>query len=211
MTDTSSITSSSPNQNTETIDEQLTQQLMLSEQEQLIQVDTHNVVLGSVGKVTAHQGAGVLHRAFSAFLFDNLGRVLIAKRSASKPLWPLFWSDSCSSHQWFPDETAVHSAYRRIPFELGVTLSESANLQAIFAYEYHATYSPSWSENEINSIIIGRYDGACAPNAREVAEYVWLEPEQVSELLNTKPEQCAPWFKIAWDGLLERGSCLPPL
>lgn len=184
---------------------------MIAEDEQLIQIDSQNAVIGSVGKVAAHQGKGVLHRAFTAFLFDEAGWVLVTKRSEHKPLWPEFWDGACSSHQWFPDESAVEAATRRIPFELGITLDEKMILEEVFSYEYHAVFSDEWSENEINSIVVGTYTGECQPNKREVAAYEWLSPADVTARLQATSPSFAPWFQYAWDGLLERGRISLPL
>lgn len=180
-------------------------QRMQTQQELLIQVDAHNSVIGSVGKIEAHRGKGLLHRAFTAFLFDEKGRILLTQRSDSKPLWPGYWDAACSSHQWFPEETAAAAANRRIPFELGIELPQPSNLQELFSSEYHAVYSSEWSENEINSIVVGTYTGECKLNPKEVREYRWLTRVEVSDQLNSVPSNFAPWFPIAWEGLRERG------
>ncbi len=184
---------------------------MHQENEQLIQINVANEVVGSVGKITAHQGQGVLHRALTAFLFDDAGRILVTKRSTSKPLWPEYWDAACSSHQWYPAETAVEAATRRIPFELGITLDSTAGLEELFSYEYHAVYSLEWSENEINSIVVGTFTGECQLNEKEVAEFEWLTPSEVVAKLNAGPPLFAPWFRLAWDGLLERNRIILPL
>lgn len=179
-------------------------QIMQSQQEQLIQVDSNNVIIGSVGKIAAHQGGGILHRAFTAFLFDDKGNTLITKRSVTKPLWPDFWDGACSSHQWFPDESAAQAAVRRIPFELGINLDRKTVLTEYFTYEYHVVYSPEWSENEINSIVVGSYTGECTPNSNEVAAYEWVEPSVIAARLKATSSFFAPWFKMAWEGMLAR-------
>ena len=199
---------------------------METDADQLIEVDDNNTVVGQIGKIAAHQGKGVLHRAFTCFLFDENGWVLVTQRAAAKPLWPLYWDAACSSHQWFPQETALEAARRRIPFELGIQLDQSEptreanqselkdqpislNLKELFSYEYHAVYSKEASENEINSIVVGTYDGECQLNEHEVAQYQWLSPTAVVKQLEETPATFAPWFKLAWDGLIEHGWVKP--
>ena len=74
--------------------------------ENLILVDEEDRVIGHEEKERCHDGAGKLHRAFSVFLFDGRGRMLIQRRSAAKRLWPLFWSNSCCSHPRQGEEIA---------------------------------------------------------------------------------------------------------
>ena len=93
--------------------------------EPLIVVDEDNNVLGYQPKADVHAGDGILHRAFSVFLFDDEGRVLIQKRAASKPLWPGFWANACCSHPR-RGETEAEAAVRRITEELGIEAAPPA-------------------------------------------------------------------------------------
>ena len=75
-----------------------TARIVSSEDEALILVDTDDTAIGSMSKAECHDGAGILHRAFSVFLFDEHGRLLLQQRAAGKRLWPLYWSNTCCSH-----------------------------------------------------------------------------------------------------------------
>src|SRR5690606_31678479 len=126
-------------------------QKMLKNEEQILRVDSSDTVLGTVGKVEAHRFPGTLHRAFTIFLFDENGRVLLTQRSQQKPLWPGWWDAACSSHQW-ENESDESACWRRLPFEIGVQQDQVRDLQYRFSYEYHVVYNDEWAENEVNHI-----------------------------------------------------------
>lgn len=179
-------------------------QKMKNEAELLIAVDSNTTPLFPVEKFTAHRGAGQLHRAVTVFLFNEQGQTLVTQRSAKKPLWPLWWDAACSTHQWWPDESAVSAAKRRLPFEIGILPEKVIDWQEQFSYEYHAVYSPEWSENEINSIVTGTHAGEYQLNADEVASARWISPETLSAELEQPDHQFAPWFPLAWGQLLPK-------
>ncbi|HNQ16486.1 MAG TPA: isopentenyl-diphosphate Delta-isomerase [Candidatus Woesebacteria bacterium] len=170
---------------------------MESGNETIMLVDSIDTVIGEIGKIEAHQKAGRLHRAFTIFLQNQKDEWLITKRSEQKPLWPLWWDAACSSHPWFPNETIEQAALRRLPFELGLHIKEVNNVRVVGTYEYHAVYSPEWSENEINHIVVANYDGELLVNPNEVSDFKWLAPSQIDERL-TQPNLFSPWFAQAW-------------
>lgn len=171
---------------------------MLQQDEHLIAVDSNNTPLYPVEKRLAHTNQGTLHRAFTVFLFNSAGETLLTQRSLQKPLWPEWWDGACSSHPWWPQETEVDAAVRRLPFELGLTLNSHSSLINVGKYEYHAVYSPEWSENEINSVIIGVQNNDPLPNEQEVMSWKWLPQAAVDALIVDVESQLAPWFKQAW-------------
>lgn len=164
--------------------------------ENVILVDSRDRPVGTAEKVAAHKGVGKLHRAFTIFLRNHQDLWLTTKRSAEKPLWPMWWDAACSSHQR-PDENDIEASRRRLKFELGIKARE---LEYAFKYEYHAVYSPQWAENEINHIVIGEFDGRPNINPREVVEFKWRTSQEINEIV-ADPEQkvFAPWFSLAWN------------
>lgn len=170
---------------------------MESGNETIMLVNSANEVIGEIGKIEAHQKSGRLHRAFTIFLQNQSGEWLMTKRSEQKPLWPLWWDAACSSHPWFPNESIEQAALRRLPFELGLHIEEVNNVRVVGAYEYHAVYSPEWSENEINHIVVANYDGELSVNPNEVSDFEWLTSAQIDERL-TQRNQFSPWFAQAW-------------
>lgn len=165
---------------------------MEQDQDQIMMVDAQDQVLGKIGKIAAHQGKGELHRAITVALFNDQDQILIAQRSATKPLWPEWWDLSCSTHPWYPDETGGDAALRRLPFELGVDVDQLAGMTDIFSYEYHAVYSREWSENEFNHLIVGRYQGPIEINPAEVAQYKWINFSELEKMVE-QDDFFAPW------------------
>lgn len=174
---------------------------MQRENELLIQVDENNQVLGAIEKITAHRFPGTHHRAFTCFLQNENGDLLITQRSKFKPLWPLWWDGACSSHQWYPKEYAVEACLRRLPFELGIELNLIKNLKEVFVYEYRAEYSQEWVEHEHNSIVVGEYSGDWQLNPHEVADLQLYSVSKFEILLNRKTLPIAPWVPLAWPQL----------
>lgn len=172
---------------------------MKTQDELLIRVSAKNEVLGSVRKIEAHQFPGIQHRAITVFLINSQGDILLTQRSTKKPLWPLYWDAACSSHQWFPDESAVHTAERRVPFELGIPTGSVRDLKEIGSYAYRAVYSSEWVEHEWNYGVLGTYDGSLNLNREEVIANMWVTREKIESILSSKEVQIVPWFKEVWD------------
>lgn len=169
-------------------------QKMLTENEQIMHVDSADNFVSTVGKLEAHQGKGKLHRAITVFLFNKKGETLLTQRSAQKPLWPLWWDAACSTHQWVGEED-IPAALRRLPFEVGY--DSVTNLRYVFKYEYHAIYSPKWAENEVNHILFAEVETDPQPNPREVANWRWASLERIERELENPDHNFAPWFPLA--------------
>lgn len=163
--------------------------------EEVVLVDSNDRQIGVTEKMAAHRGEAKLHRAFTVFLRNNDGLFLTTRRSALKPLWPLFWDAACSSHQR-PEETDVEAVRRRLLEELDATAQQ---LEYLFAYEYHIAYSPEWSEYEINHIVLGTLNENPRPHPDEVSEYQWRSVEEIDGILADADQKIfAPWFPLAW-------------
>ncbi len=161
--------------------------------EPLIVVDQDDRVLGHRPKAEVHQGEGVLHRAFSVFLFDGRGRVLMQQRSAEKPLWPLYWSNACCSHPR-RGETMDAAAQRRLKEELGV----EGEPEHVFTFQYHARYEDVGSERELCGVYLLSSDAPVTVNDSEVADTRWLSATALDDELATRPEAYTPWLKMEW-------------
>jgi isopentenyl-diphosphate Delta-isomerase len=166
-----------------------------ADSEFLILVDEADRELGYLNKTACHQGAGVLHRAFSLLIFNDKGELLLQQRAASKRLWPLYWSNSCCSHpRRF--ETLATAIHRRLHEELGV----SCPLQFLFRFRYQAQFSEAGAEHELCSVYIGRCNGPVRINRDEVLAWRWISPEALqTELAEAGGEQFTPWFKLEWE------------
>ena len=161
--------------------------------EALIIVDAQDRILGHGTKAELHQGAGTLHRAFSIFLFNEAGDVLLQQRSADKPLWADYWSNTCCSHPRRGESYGV-ATRRRLKEELGV----EAELRFTHRFRYQAQVSAEGAEHELCSVYVGRIDGDPMPNPQEVSDWQWISPSALDEWLDTNPENLTPWFKLEW-------------
>ena len=161
--------------------------------EALIIVDPQDRILGHGTKAELHQGAGTLHRAFSIFLFNDAGHVLLQQRSADKPLWPGYWSNTCCSHPRRGESYGI-ATQRRLKEELGV----EAPLRFTHRFRYQAQFSAEGAEHELCSVYVGRIDGDPMPNPQEVSDWQWISPSALDEWLDTNPENLTPWFKLEW-------------
>ena len=170
-----------------------TAEVVSSEDEPLILVDETDREIGHLSKGECHDGDGVLHRAFSLFIFNSVGELLLQQRSAHKRLWPLYWSNSCCSHPR-RGETMVGATRRRLQQELGMT----AELEHLFTFQYQAKYLDLGSENELCWVFAGRCDKPPQPNSTEIAGVRWVTAEALSREFRDQPEVFTPWFALEW-------------
>jgi isopentenyl-diphosphate delta-isomerase len=161
--------------------------------EYLILVDAEDNVLGYETKENCHLGKGRLHRAFSIFIFNGSKELLLQKRSALKPLWPLYWSNSVCSHPR-RGETDLEAAHRRLKEEIGI----ETPLQFLFKFQYRASFKDIGSENELCSVYIGKSDGPIVANPGEIAEWKYIDLEELDRDIKAHPEMYSPWFKMEW-------------
>ena len=164
--------------------------------EPLILVDSQDRELGQLSKAECHAGEGVLHRAFSIHLINSQGELLLQRRSASKPLWPLYWSNSCCSHPR-AGETMANAVHRRLRQELGL----ACELHYLYKFEYQARYKNLGAEREVCWVYLGRCDQPPHANPEELAEWRYLSPAQIDRLLSLEEHSFTPWFRLEWQQL----------
>ncbi|MHB1136871.1 MAG: isopentenyl-diphosphate Delta-isomerase [Coriobacteriia bacterium] len=157
--------------------------------EPVIAVDEDDNEIGHVSRTTAHDGQGLLHRAFMTVLVDSEGRLLLARRSAFKRLWALAWADSCAGHPR-PGESVFDAAERRIGEELGC----SAELQRIGSFNYQAELPGHGSERELCHVLVGRATSPLRPDPVEVAEVTSFRLADLDFAINENPDEFAPWL-----------------
>lgn len=164
-------------------------------EQRLILVDSSDREVGQLSKRDAHRGEGVLHRAFSLFIFNEQDQLLLQRRSEGKPLWPGYWSNSCCSHPRHGEsmDSAVH---RRLAEELGLRCA----LKFLFKFEYQARYRDVGGEHELCSVWIGRSNVAPRVDRNEVSEVRWVDIEalQMEMDRNDAAERLTPWFRLEW-------------
>lgn len=164
-----------------------------SDAETLILVDPLDRELGRLDKAACHDGDGVLHRAFSLFIFNRAGEVLLQQRSAQKRLWPLYWSNSCCSHPRY-GETMVEATHRRLQQELGLR----ADLYFLYKFQYQAHFGELGSENELCWVYVGVSDDPVEVNENEIAAWRFVAPDALDAELARAPQTFTPWFQMEW-------------
>jgi isopentenyl-diphosphate delta-isomerase len=169
----------------------------------LILVDASDRVVGYLDKERCHDGAGRLHRAFSIFLRDAGGRVVLQQRSAGKRLWAGRWSNSVCSHPR-RGETLEAAAQRRLREELGVAVP----LRFLFRFEYQASCAAG-SEHELCSVFWGTLAGeALRPDPGEIAAIRRVAPDALTRELRDDPDAFTPWLHLEWRRLRDEHATL---
>jgi isopentenyl-diphosphate delta-isomerase len=159
--------------------------------EEVILVDENDKAIGTADKLIAHQ-QGLMHRAFSVFIFSKDYKfLLMQKRANNKYHSAGLWSNTCCSHPR-PDEDTITAANRRLKEEMGI----QAPLQRLFAFHYQVQFENGLIENEIDHVYVGSFKGDVSPDYKEVSHYQWMS---IDTLKNMTESQYTYWFKLAWD------------
>ncbi len=163
---------------------------------ELILVDTNDQPTGTAGKMEAHR-KGLLHRAFSVFIFNAKGEMLLQQRAKDKYHSPGLWTNACCSHP-FPGEDTREAAGRRLQEELGF----NTPLQENFSFIYKADFENGLTEHEFDHVFTGIYDGAINANQMEVQQYKFTPLEEILSDVEDNPGNYTVWFKLALPALL---------
>ncbi len=168
--------------------------------DELILVDENDFEVGFKEKFACHVGTGVLHRAFSIFIFNSKGELLIHKRADEKMLWPRFWSNSCCSHPR-RNESVEDATSRRIVEELGIACS----LRYVYKFKYAAHFEDIGSEREICLVFIGRCDDEVVVDDEEISDFCWIEIDDLLQDISLNSGKYTPWFRLELEELKKRG------
>lgn len=159
-------------------------------EENVVLVSENDEVLGLMEKMQAHQN-GILHRAFSVFLFNANGEMLLQKRAAGKYHSPNQWTNACCSHPK-PGETYLEAANRRISEELGI----QTTLTKKFHFIYKADVGQNLWEHELDHVFTGNFEGEFHLNPKEVSEVRYISMDNLEKEMKNNPENFTEWFKI---------------
>lgn len=170
--------------------------IVSSENEELILVDVCDRETGYLSKAECHDGDGILHRAFSVFLFNERGDLLLQERSPSKRLWPGYWSNSCCSHPRRGESMAV-ATQRRLHDELNI---ETA-LEFVYRFNYQASYARLGSERELCHVYLGKTIDQVRPNEHEISAIRFVAATSLANEIAAMPERFTPWLKMEWQTL----------
>ena len=160
-------------------------------EEQVVLISENDEVLGLMDKMQAHEN-GLLHRAFSVFLFNEKGEVLLQKRAAEKYHSPNQWTNAVCSHPR-DGETYLEGAQRRLKEELGI---EAMELTPKFHFIYKADVGGNLWEHELDHVFTGNYNGNFSLNEEEVSEIRYITMEALDAEMESNPENFTEWFKI---------------
>jgi isopentenyl-diphosphate delta-isomerase len=160
--------------------------------QEVILVSEQDEALRSMDKMEAHQ-KGLLHRAFSVFIFNRKGELLLQQRAATKYHGALLWSNTCCSHPYI-HESVESAAARRLYEELGFTTS----LKKIFYFIYHAEVENGLIEHEYDHVFAGEYEGKISLNSEEVRDYEYRTIKEIKAAFQNEPANFTSWFRIVF-------------
>ena len=162
-------------------------------EEFVVLVDQDDQKLGLMEKQQAHV-AGLLHRAFSVFVFNSKGELMIQQRAASKYHSPTLWTNTCCSHPR-DNETYEQAAHRRLQEEMGF----DCELEYKFNFIYKAHLENDLIEHELDHVFIGTFDDEPKLNPDEVMAYRWVELDDLKKDMEKNPQNYTAWFKIIFE------------
>ena len=163
------------------------------QEEQVILVNENNEQIGLMPKMEAHEKA-VLHRAFSVFVFNEKGALMLQQRAAEKYHSPLLWTNTCCSHQR-NGETNIEAGKRRLMEEMGFV----CELEEVTSFIYKAPFDNGLTEHELDHIMIGYYNENPKINKEEVESFKWMLLEDVKLDIENNPSIYTAWFKIIFE------------
>jgi isopentenyl-diphosphate delta-isomerase len=162
---------------------------------QVILVNEQDEAIGAMEKMEAHE-KGVLHRAFSVFIFNEKGEMLLQQRALDKYHSAGLWTNACCSHP-MPGEDTIDAAIRRLQEEMGFTTT----LTNAFNFTYKTIFDNGLTEYEVDHVFIGNYTDLIMPDNREVNSFAYFPLDTIKASIHTHPEQYTSWFKIAFPKL----------
>lgn len=162
-------------------------------EELVVLVNENDEKIGLMPKQEAHE-KGLLHRAFSVFVFNSKNQLMLQQRAWHKYHSPGLWTNTCCSHQR-DGETSVEAGKRRLMEEMGF----STDLRETTTFIYKAPFDNGLTEHELDHILIGNYEGSPNLNPDEVAAWKWMSLEDVKADIQNNPQEYTVWFRIIFD------------
>ena len=162
-------------------------------EEYVILVDENDNKIGLMPKLMAHEKA-LLHRAFSVFILNDKGELMLQQRALDKYHSPGLWTNTCCSHQR-EGETNIEAGQRRLQEEMGFV----TELSETTSFIYKAPFDNGLTEYELDHVMVGQYNDAPKINPEEVASWKWMDLEDVKVDIAMHPESYTEWFKIIFD------------
>ena len=164
--------------------------------EEVILVDTNDSEIGKMEKMQTHI-EGRLHRAFSIFVFNSKGELLLQQRENGKYHSGGLWTNTCCSHPRV-GEDIKEAVHRRLKEEMGF----DCDLREKKTFLYHAKFDNDLIEHELDHIFIGYYNGVPIPNKEEVENWKWISTKDLKKELEAEPDKFTYWFKFSIEDVL---------
>lgn len=168
--------------------------------EMVVLLDDAGTPIGEAPKAGVHTQETPLHLAFSCYLLNDDGEVLLTRRSPEKKTWPGVWTNSFCGHP-APGEDPLDAVARRAQFELGVDANQVE--MALPHFRYRAVDPTGIVENEICPVYVAKIAGDLNPNPSEVADWAWMSPAVLANSLERTPSAFSPWLGLQFPQLLE--------
>lgn len=165
--------------------------------DKLILVNEWDQVIGQMGKQEVHE-KGYLHRAFSVFIFNTKGQMLLQQRSQTKYHSPGLWTNACCSHPSYGEELNDAVA-RRLMEEMGL----SCPVTHVFQFQYRAVLDQGMIEHELDHVFIGISEDTPYPDREEVQHFRYEYPDLLKKEMEANPDQFTVWFKQCFDRVME--------
>lgn len=165
--------------------------------EHIILVDHQDNPIGTMEKMEAHR-TGLLHRAFSIFIFNSNGELLLQQRALDKYHSPGKWTNTCCSHPR-PNEQTEEAAHRRLKEEIGIR----CDLKYGFNFIYRASLINDLIEHEYDHVFFGLSDTPPLPDAKEVASFKYMNLDDLEDDLTTNPDFYSAWLKICFSQIVD--------
>jgi isopentenyl-diphosphate delta-isomerase len=165
--------------------------------EQVVLVNEHDEELGLMEKMEAHEKA-LLHRAFSVFIFNQSGELLLQQRALDKYHSGGLWTNTCCSHPR-PNESVADAASRRLKEEMGFEVP----LEKVFDFIYQASFDNGLTEHEFDHVFVGYYDGPMQVNPAEVNDYVYRSMGSIQLSLEMHDGLFTAWFEIIFPKMMQ--------
>jgi len=162
-------------------------------EEKVVLVNEQDEQIGVMPKMEAHEKA-VLHRAFSVFIFNDKGELMLQQRALHKYHSPGLWTNTCCSHQR-EGESNIAAGLRRLQEEMGFTTP----LKETTWFIYKAAFDNGLTEHELDHILVGNFNGVPIVNKDEVASWKWMGLEEVKNDISQNPDIYTAWFKIIFE------------
>jgi isopentenyl-diphosphate delta-isomerase len=167
------------------------------EKENVILVDEQDIEIGTLEKIEAHQKA-LLHRAFSVFVFNTKGQILLQRRYEHKYHSGGLWTNTCCGHPR-PGEYTKSAAERRLNEEMGFRIE----LNKEFDFIYQTKFGNGLTEHELDHVFYGKFNDAPKPNPQEVSDWKYVDWNALTDDIKNNPDQYTVWFKICVDRINE--------